>query len=390
MARPRPGLRIHVHEDPLVLDGMHALVDLANSDRTLEDRLCAMARLVAGIANVDVVSIYLREHRPEGDVLVMKGNVGFPPSAVGRVELGAADGLTGVVVQRRRPVTVAVAQADSRYKHVDGIGEEDFPAYLGVPLFDRDDVVGALVMQRREPSRFTSHDVTLATSLTAPFIFVIQREAEHRYVARSTLFGTMLVGGRAVGAATVLVEPNAVPQISEAVALQALELDLVTATQRLRHARSPQVARALENLRLVADVLREDSSANDVRVALDRVPYRTLSGEKALAALLEERRKEMGDLLGFVARDVRDPIRLAGRVLVTKRVGTFLALEAIARGASAVVAGEVTGPGAKEVLRAADVPTVIDVPELVSSVHDDEILDVDAAVGSVHVVESQS
>ncbi len=388
MARPRPGLRIHVHEDPHVLDGMHALVDVANSERTLEDRLCAMARLVAGIAQTDVVSIYLREHRPEGDVLVMKGNVGFPSSAVGRVELGASDGLTGVVVQRRRPVTVAVAQADSRYKHVDGIGEEDFPAYLGVPLLDHDEVVGALVLQRRQATRFTTHDVTLATSLTAPFIFVIQREAEHRYVARSTLFGTSLVGGRAVGAATVLVEPSTLPRISEAVALQALELDLVTATQRLRHARSPQVARALENLRLVADVLREDSSANDLRAALDRVPYRTMSGEKALSALLEERRKEMGDLLAFLALDVRDPIRLAGRVLVTPHVGMFLALEAIARGASAVVAGQVTGPGVREVLRAADVPTVIDVRELVASVRDDEILDIDASIGRVHIVEA--
>ena len=78
----------------------------------------------------------------------MHGNVGFPPDVIGRVELGMYDGLTGVVAERRRPVTVAVAQAEDRYKHVDGIGEEHFPAYLGVPLLHRDDVVGVLVLQR--------------------------------------------------------------------------------------------------------------------------------------------------------------------------------------------------------------------------------------------------
>src|SRR5262245_4335429 len=166
-------LRIHVHDDTRVLDGMHRLVELAKVVRPLEETLCAMCRLVAEIAHVDVVSIYLREQQPDGEILVMRGNVGFPADAVGRVSLRGGEGLTGVVAARRRPVTVAVAQDDNRYKHVDGIGEERFAAYLGVPLLVGDDVAGVLVMQRREPNTFGEADVALASSLTAPLILVL-------------------------------------------------------------------------------------------------------------------------------------------------------------------------------------------------------------------------
>ena len=54
-------LRIHVHDDTRVLDGMHSLVELAKAPRPLEETLNAMCRLVAEIAKVDVVSFYLRE-----------------------------------------------------------------------------------------------------------------------------------------------------------------------------------------------------------------------------------------------------------------------------------------------------------------------------------------
>lgn len=351
---------------------MLALVELTRLRRPLEATLCAMCQVVSSIAAVDVVSVYLRE----GDVLVMRGNVGFPPEAVGRVQLGANEGLTGVVAERRRAVTVAVAQEDARYKHVDGIGEEQFAAYLGVPLLIGDDVEGVLVMQRREPTSFSDADVSLATSLTAAFILVVEREGARG----TTCVGKPLVAGRASGPAAVVPATSGAPA-SEAAALHALEFDHVTASQRLGHA-GPAVARALDNIALVATALRERLSAGsrgDVLAALERVPYRTTSGD--LAALVAERHREIHELWAFLVADMQHALSLCGAVLVVPHLGAFVALEAVARGAVAVIAGAIDD-GAREILEAAALPAVA-VP--VASVRRDQRIDVDGTTGSVRV-----
>jgi putative methionine-R-sulfoxide reductase with GAF domain/phosphohistidine swiveling domain-containing protein len=357
--RPSRGVRIHVHEDARALETTQALVELANRSQPLEDSLCAMCRRVAQIAAADVVSVYLRE----ADTLVLRGNVGFPAHALRRVSLKLHDGLIGVVAERRRPVTVANGQHDRRYKHVDGIGEEQFPAFLGVPLLDAGEVVGVLVVQRRRPYRFTPADIALASSLTAPFIFAIRRDAP----------------AGCSGVARLV--PAGPVQLARITALHALELDLAATTHRLRAPHTPEVARSLENLALVTQALRDDG-CDDAVAALERVPFRAVSGAKALGTLFDQRRTELADLVSFVAAD----LQLAGGVLVVPRLGALVALEAVARGAVGVIAGAPISVHAGEVLRTAGVPAVGGHPELVASLRGGELLEIDEARGSVRVV----
>ncbi len=157
----RASLRIHIHDDSRLLDGITSLVEQARGSHRFHDTLRAMCKHVSAIARADVVSVYLREQLPDREVLVLRGGIGLPTHAVGSVH-DLFDGLTGIVVTRRRPVTVAT-------------DDEPLPAYLGVPLFAGSEVCGVLVLQRRHPIAFADVDVALALSLTAPFIFVIER-----------------------------------------------------------------------------------------------------------------------------------------------------------------------------------------------------------------------
>jgi GAF domain-containing protein len=352
-------LRIHVHDDSRVLDGMLRLVELARQDQPLDESLAAICRLIAGIAVVDIASIYLRERHDARDVLVMRANVGFPREAVGRVQLGLDEGLTGVVAQRRLPVTVAVAQQDDRYKHIDGIGEEHFAAYLGVPLVIATKLAGVLVLQRREHGAFTEADVSLASSLTGSIIFALERHREqHGDRGVPTLHGTSLVAGCARGPAVVLPSPAEEPK-SAAAALHALELDLVTAAQRLGEA-GPVVARALDNLGAVAVALREvvaSGRSTDTLVRLQRAPYHG-SSAKDLTALLAERNREVSELWSFLVVDMQHRLPICGAVLVVRSLGAFVALEAVARGAVAVIVTEGVEPAAREILQAARLPTI--------------------------------
>ncbi|HEY5946425.1 MAG TPA: GAF domain-containing protein [Kofleriaceae bacterium] len=378
-------VRIHVHDDTRVLDGMLRLVDVATRQRPIDDTLAEMCQLISEIAGVDVVSVYLREQLGGREMLVMRGNVGFPADAVRRVQLGLYEGLTGVVAGRRRPVTVAVAQQDDRYKHVDGIGEEQFAAYLGVPLLVADEVAGVLVFQRRAPGAFTENDVSLASSLMAPLILVIERNAR-AHAGTTYQLGTSVVRGHAIGPALVIPSPSDAPK-SVAAALHALDFDLVTAAQRLGHA-GPVVARALDNLSLVATALRDQvaSRSGDVLAKLQRVPYHATSGDKDLTSLISERDREVGELWSFLLSDMQHRLPICGAVLVARSLGTFMALEAVARGAAAVVVAESVTPAARDVLEAAGVPAMTDVQLPENAGVDCTLLEVDATRGTVRVL----
>jgi signal transduction protein with GAF and PtsI domain len=286
---------------------------------------------------------------------------------------------------------VAVAQADGRYKHVDGIGEEMFPAYLGMPLLQRSEVVGVLVMQRRRPHSFTATDVSLASSLTAPICFAIERHDGLRVAARKSFSGEPRTAGRAAGPAVLLPSTSSAIELSEPVALQALEHDLLIAMQRLGHALSPRVVRALDNLGRLMVVLREHARQRAPRElllsALERVPYRTMSGDHDLTALLAKRRGELDDLWSFLSADASDHLDLQGRVLVARRLGTFLAIEAVARGAVGVVVEGAIDEDAIEILRAAELPALAGVQELAGYLRGGEQLEVEAARGSVRIVQ---
>src|SRR4029077_2475859 len=159
--------QVHDSGDHTTLDGIFRLIALGERDEPLEDVLTAMCGDVAAIASADVASIYVREDGPEGERFTMRGNVGFPREALGRVHLGRGEGITGFAADRMRPVSVADADQDARFKYIPGLGEEQFPVLLAVPVLRGGAAAGVLVLQRRAASAFTPEEVVLETALAA-------------------------------------------------------------------------------------------------------------------------------------------------------------------------------------------------------------------------------
>ena len=199
--------------------------------------------------------------------------------------------------------------------------------------------------------------------------------------------GRPLARGKALGRVVVLPPPAEKPT-SETAALHALELDVVAAAQRLGHAR-PAVLRALDNLGLFAIALREHLSAGpprgDVIAALERVPYHAASGAKDLRAVVEERRREVGALWAFLVADMQHHLWIGGSVLVVPQLGSLIALEAVARGAAAVITGTSAEGSARTILEAAQIPAVERVGDIAALACGD-VVQIDGTPGTVRVV----
>ncbi|HEX2689078.1 MAG TPA: GAF domain-containing protein, partial [Kofleriaceae bacterium] len=194
---PLSGVQVH-HRGDRGVDGIMRLIELAGHDGPLEATLNAMCDELAVIAGADVASVYVRED----ERLVMRGNYGFAPAAIGATMLAVGEGITGLVAECMRPVSAAHAAAELAYKHVPGLGEERFPVFAGVPLISGGAVLGVLVLQRRTKP-FATDEVTLATALGAPVTLAIERRRAAA-IRSARLLGLPHVGGAVLGHAVVV------------------------------------------------------------------------------------------------------------------------------------------------------------------------------------------
>ena len=382
MPRERPTTIVH-HRGTRGVDGILRLIELAGHDGPLERMLCAMCDEIAAIADVDVASIYVRE----GDRLTMRGNFGFPGSAIGATALDVGEGITGLVAECMRPISAAHAATELAYKHVPGLGEEKYPVFAGVPLIGTGSAIGVLVLQRKGKP-FTTGEVTLATALGAPITLAIERRRASA-LRSARLAGSPQVDGTVLGRAAVVPTTTALASEDVAIdfrrALLRLRDDLGRAIHRLADAGDPATGAALDRLALTLCDARllerlESCDAASLRtIARDyaRAPYRL--GTVAEAAEHVGEIEELCVLLGE-SRALK-----AGSVWIADRIGAFVAIAAVARGASALVACDVVTPPAIAIARAARLPVVSDVAGLFGWARPGDLLAVDGATGVVLV-----
>ncbi len=128
----------------------------------LDQTLNNIVRLVARRMGTEVCSIYLLEKSER--VLYLKATKGLSRKAVGKVALRVGEGLTGLVVEKHQVVTSREPGSDPRSRYFPETREELFHSFLGIPLFDRRDPIGALVVQTKAPREFTEEETsTLST-----------------------------------------------------------------------------------------------------------------------------------------------------------------------------------------------------------------------------------
>jgi signal transduction protein with GAF and PtsI domain len=418
MARAKnPGYQVHDSGDHTTLDGIFRLISLGEREEPLEDVLTAMCGDIATIASADVASVYVREEGPDGERFTMRGNVGFPPEALGRVHLGRGEGITGFAADRLRPVSVADADRDARFKYIPGLGEEQFPALLAVPVLRAGAAAGVLVLQRRASTAFTAEEVVLATALAAVLNHALERgEGRERQRAADAdrrtvrLTGVTIVGGAAMGRAEALPTLAALarsgapakPAVPAASNLEAiwnrLRGGLAGVVTGVAAREIASLAVILEDERFRGRLAEACATATPLKAlselarAYARVPFSAPAGDTATAEWLGARAAEIEDLCVLVHAGATTsangrPLIRSGAILASERLGLFSTAYAIAAGASAfVVDGDVaadSGPAA--LVRAAGLPLLASVRGLYAWLRPEDLLVVDADAGVVRI-----
>ena len=147
----------------LLLEAIGTLIGESGDLRATLERI---VDLVAQRLDMEVCSIY--RYDAESKRLHMVVTRGLDPTSVGEVSMGIDEGLTGFAIQKGEPVMAIDALAHPRYKYFPETGEERYHSFLGVPIVDRREALGVLVVQTSRRRRFTRDEVRLMKAVAVP------------------------------------------------------------------------------------------------------------------------------------------------------------------------------------------------------------------------------
>lgn len=129
----------------------------------LDETLRNIVNLVARRMQTDVCSIYLLD--ADNETLRLQASKGLSRKAVGKVTLRIGEGLTGMAAQKRHAIAIEEPQEHPSYRYFKETGEERFHSFLGIPLFDRNNPLGVIVLQTRTPRQFNKEEISALSTI---------------------------------------------------------------------------------------------------------------------------------------------------------------------------------------------------------------------------------
>jgi phosphotransferase system enzyme I (PtsP) len=138
---------------------------IINHSQNLQDTLKNIVNIVAERMEAEVCSLYILDRQKNR--LTLWATMGLDPDSVGKVTMGVGEGLTGLVIERMKPVMAVDALSHPRYKYFPETGEERFHSFLGVPLLEKKTPLGVLVVQTSRRREFLRDEIRLLQAISA-------------------------------------------------------------------------------------------------------------------------------------------------------------------------------------------------------------------------------
>ncbi len=161
---------------------LEEVANLAAEGGQPAETLMNVVALIAKRFRTAVCSIYLLE--PDRANLVLAATVGLRRECIGRLRMSVSEGLTGLVAEVVRPVSVGQVKGHPRFKYFQEAGEEQYQSFLGVPMIDRGVLQGVLVVQTIEARVFSDDEVRmLAEAATQVAPVVSEARTLDRFIA---------------------------------------------------------------------------------------------------------------------------------------------------------------------------------------------------------------
>jgi uroporphyrinogen-III synthase len=144
------------------VDLLHEIgVRLASADG-FHEVLGRVVEFASALVKCDACLIYVLED----DELVLRASKNPHPEVVDRLKLRVGQGITGWVAEHKEPVAVAEKAAhDPRFQFFNELPEDNYEAFLSVPLLCRGRVVGVINLQHRQHHVYRRREIRLISTI---------------------------------------------------------------------------------------------------------------------------------------------------------------------------------------------------------------------------------
>ncbi|MBN1142300.1 MAG: GAF domain-containing protein, partial [Deltaproteobacteria bacterium] len=264
--------------------GIATLEDISTlilNSHDLDQTLNNIVRLVAKRMGTEVCSIYLLEKSEK--VLTLKATKGLSRKAVGRVALKIGEGLTGLVVEERQVVNRCDPERDPRHRYFPETGEERFHSFLGIPLFDRREPIGALTVQTRDPREFTPEEIGTLSTIAFQVASIVVNARLLDSVRRSEAAPEQPLAAAAEGSGETPAAPAAAPKLPCSLSGVPVHPGVVSGPLLVVSSHFPSGELVKERPALV------ETEIERMKTAIEQVRVQTLFLEKQVAERLGEK-----------------------------------------------------------------------------------------------------
>jgi phosphotransferase system enzyme I (PtsP) len=408
-----------------LLKTLRSIIQEVARTQNFREALNIMVKRVAKALGTQACSVFLLD-RQRGEYVLM-ATKGLNPQAVGSVRVPLNQGLIGLVGEREEPVNIDDATKHPRFLSIPEVKEEEYRAFLGVPIIYHRQVLGVLIVQQQEPRRYDESEeaflVTLAAQLSAIIahaeaVGAIAKFFDTKEKTGETVYsGIASAPGVGIGTGVVVfpsLELESIPdrepddieteiRLLEA-ALAAGREDFRVLGERLypnlpleERALFDVYQRMLDTTDLGAEIIHAIRRGNWAQGALREVIQRYIQHLENLEdEYLRERAVDIKDLghrvLGYLQRNERVLPQYTDNTIL---IGEQLTAADIAEVPEGCLAGVISVKGSSSshiaiLARAMGVPTVMGVNDIpVSEMQDKEIV-VDGYYGQVYISPSHS
>jgi uroporphyrinogen-III synthase len=144
------------------VDLLHEIGNRLATADGFRDVLTRVVEFASALVKCDSCLIYVLE----GDELVLRASKNPHPEAVDRLKLRVGQGITGWVAEHKEPVAVAEnASLDPRFQFFHELPEDNYEAFLSVPLMCRGRVVGVINLQHRQHHVYRPREIRLISAV---------------------------------------------------------------------------------------------------------------------------------------------------------------------------------------------------------------------------------
>ena len=144
-----------------------------NSTLNVDDALLVITREGAQLMGARMCSLLLLDDSHEW--LDLKASYGAGEAYLQKPRLSVGESLLGIVVRRKKPVSIENVQTSNRYQNVEVARQEGLVSLLSVPLLFSGEAIGTLSVYTGKPHSFSNEEIRILSALAELSAIAIEK-----------------------------------------------------------------------------------------------------------------------------------------------------------------------------------------------------------------------